>query len=69
MTSKIKRETEASLKTTLHNKARDQLEEQMTAFINRGGEVQQIPNGVSGQVYPAPRRQISLAKESPKAKT
>lgn len=42
--------------------ARRQLEEQMAAFLNAGGEIQQIPRGVSGQTYGS-SRQITISKK------
>lgn len=42
--------------------ARLALEEQMAAFLKSGGQVQQIPNGVSGQVYGG-SRQITIGKK------
>ncbi|MCM2319674.1 hypothetical protein D9M71_288940 [compost metagenome] len=42
--------------------ARQALEEQMAAFLKAGGEVQQIPRGVSGQVYGS-TRQITIGKK------
>lgn len=42
--------------------ARRTLEEQMAAFLKAGGEVQQIPRGVSGQVYGS-SRQITIGKK------
>ncbi len=42
--------------------ARRELEAQMAAFLKAGGEVQQIPRGVSGQTYGG-SRQITLGKK------
>lgn len=42
--------------------ARRELEEQMAAFLKAGGEVQEIPRGVSGQTYGS-SRQITIAKK------
>ncbi len=38
------------------------LEEQTAAFLASGGEIQQIPNGVSGQVQTSGPRHITLGK-------
>ncbi|MBN4053715.1 hypothetical protein JYT97_02400 [Haliea sp. AH-315-K21] len=38
------------------------LEKQMAKFLASGGEVQQIPNGVSGQVQTSGPRHITLGK-------
>lgn len=42
--------------------ARRELEEQMAAFLKAGGEVQQIPRGVSGQTYGSSRH-ITIGKK------
>jgi len=42
--------------------ARRELEEQMAAFLKAGGEVQQIPRGVSGQTY-GTSRHITIGKK------
>lgn len=42
--------------------ARRELEEQMAAFLKAGGEVQQIPRGVSGQTYGGSRH-ITIGKK------
>ncbi|UVE18947.1 hypothetical protein NVV93_06040 [Pseudomonas sp. LS44] len=41
---------------------RESLEAQMAAFLQSGGEIQEIARGVSGQVY-TPTRHISLGKK------
>lgn len=47
--------------------ARHLLEEQIAAFLQSGGQVQEIPNGVSGHTANSPRRnQISLGPKSSK---
>jgi len=38
------------------------LAEQMAAFLQAGGEIQQIPTGVSGQTQ-GPSRQITISKK------
>ncbi len=38
------------------------LADQMAAFLKADGEIQQIPNGVSGQTQ-GPSRQITLSKK------
>ncbi|SDH90975.1 hypothetical protein SAMN05216272_10494 [Pseudomonas panipatensis] len=42
---------------------RESLEAQVAAFLNSGGEIQQIAKGVTGQNYGAPSRHISLGKK------
>ncbi|MBO3275721.1 hypothetical protein [Pseudomonas schmalbachii] len=42
---------------------RESLEAQVAAFLNGGGQIQQIAKGVSGQNYAAPSRHISLGKK------
>ncbi|MCC6076881.1 hypothetical protein ACFPTX_04190 [Pseudomonas sp. GCM10022188] len=42
--------------------ARRELEEQVAAFLKSGGEVQQIPRGVSGQTY-GTSRHITIGKK------
>lgn len=44
--------------------ARLLIEEQMAAFLNRGGEVTQIPNGMSGQTAMLRQRPIAVEKKS-----
>jgi hypothetical protein len=39
------------------------IEEQTAAFLKCGGQVQQIPNGVTGQVNLAGPRHITLGKK------
>jgi hypothetical protein len=39
------------------------IEEQTAAFLKCGGQIQRIPNGVTGQTNLAGPRQISLAKK------
>ena len=38
------------------------IEEQTAKFLAQGGEIQQIPNGVSGQVQTSGPRHITLGK-------
>jgi len=45
--------------------ARKLIEEQTAAFLRDGGAIQQIPNGITGQVNLAGPRQIVLAKSGP----
>lgn len=40
------------------------LEEQMAKFLAGGGEIQQIPRGVSGQVTTSGPRHITLGKRN-----
>lgn len=47
--------------------ARLLIEEQMAAFLNRGGEVTQIPNGMSGQTIAIKPRPIVLEKKPAQA--
>lgn len=42
--------------------ARRLIEEQTAAFLELGGRIQHIPNGVSGHTYGAEPRPIALAK-------
>lgn len=44
--------------------ARRLIEEQTAAFLRRGGEIQNIPNGVTGQPNLVGPRQIVLAKKT-----
>lgn len=41
---------------------RESIEAQVAAFLQGGGEIQQVERGVSGQVW-TPSRQISLGKK------
>ena len=41
---------------------RESIEAQVAAFLQSGGEIQQVERGVSGQVW-TPSRQISLGKK------
>ncbi|MGI4838426.1 MAG: hypothetical protein ACRYF9_12470 [Janthinobacterium lividum] len=40
----------------------ESINEQIAAFLNKGGEIQQIAKGVSGQTF-TPSRHISLGKK------
>ncbi|KAF1054003.1 MAG: hypothetical protein GAK43_01134 [Stenotrophomonas maltophilia] len=42
---------------------RESLEAQVAAFLNGGGEIQQIAKGVSGQTHAAPSRHITIGKK------
>ncbi|MEO4047449.1 hypothetical protein AAFN46_10215 [Pseudomonas sp. CAU 1711] len=41
----------------------ESLEAQVAAFLNSGGEIQQVAKGVSGQDWKTPSRHISLGKK------
>ena len=43
----------------------ESLEAQVAAFLNSGGEIQQIAKGVSGQSWSAPSRHIVIGKKAP----
>ncbi|HEY3699424.1 MAG TPA: hypothetical protein VGK97_08840 [Spongiibacteraceae bacterium] len=47
-----------------HTDAQRSIDAQTAAFLKLGGKIQQIPNGVSGQVW-TPSRHIKLAKPQP----
>lgn len=55
-TTSAKRKPEPATETS------QSLAAQMAAFIKAGGEVQTIPNGVSGQTN-SPSRQITISKK------
>ena len=55
-TTSAKRKPEPATETS------QSLAAQMAAFIQAGGEVQTIPNGVSGQTN-GPSRQITISKK------
>lgn len=40
----------------------ESIDEQIAAFLSKGGEIQQIAKGVSGQTF-TPSRHISLGKK------
>ena len=42
---------------------RESLEAQVAAFLNSGGEIQQIAKGISGQSWSAPSRHITIGKK------
>lgn len=65
MSSKEKIDFMPSLR---ENKARNQIEDQISAFLKKGGEIQQIPNGVSAPQQNSYRQQISLGGNSKKKK-
>jgi hypothetical protein len=50
------------------NKARNQIEDQIAAFLKKGGEIQQIPNGISTAQHNVYRQQISLGTRDSKKK-
>lgn len=50
------------------NKARNQIENQIAAFLKNGGEIQQIPNGISTAQQNAYRQQISPGTRDNKKK-
>ena len=41
----------------------ESLDAQVAAFLNSGGEIQQIAKGVSGQSWSAPSRHIVIGKK------
>lgn len=47
--------------------ARRLIEEQTAAFLKLGGEIQHIPKGVSGQVYPAPAKVPFTKSKTPQS--
>lgn len=55
-TTSAKRKPEPASETS------ESLASQMAAFLKNGGEVQKIPNGVSGQTQ-GPSRQITISKK------
>lgn len=55
-TSSAKRKPEPASETS------QSLAAQMAAFVKSGGEIQKIPNGVSGQTQ-GPSRQITISKK------
>ena len=55
-TSSAKRKPEPASETS------ESLANQMAALLKSGGEVQKIPNGVSGQTQ-GPSRQITISKK------
>lgn len=50
------------------NKARNRIEDQIVAFLKKGGAIQQIPNGVSTAQQNSYRQQINLGGKSEKKK-
>jgi hypothetical protein len=50
------------------NKARNRIEDQIAAFLKHGGEIQQIPNGISTAQQNVYRQQISLGSRDNKKK-
>jgi len=48
-TSPAKRKTDAAVTSS------NAITQQIDSFLASGGEIQKIPNGVSGQTWPAPR--------------
>lgn len=44
-----------------HAESKRKIDTQTEDFLRQGGQIQQIPNGVSGQVW-TPSRHIKLAK-------
>lgn len=55
----------ASRKNTAQEKISEaSLEEQMAQFLAKGGKIQQIPLGVSGQVATTGPRHITLGKRN-----
>ncbi|MBE7375428.1 hypothetical protein [Pseudomonas lopnurensis] len=55
-TTSAKRKPEPATETS------QSLAAQMAAFLKAGGEIQNIPNGVSGQTQ-GPSRQITISKK------
>lgn len=52
----------AKTKQPSTNETRSSIDDQVEAFLKSGGQIQQIANGVSGQVFGGSRH-ISLAKK------
>jgi len=42
---------------------RESIEEQVQAFLAKGGEIQQVPKGVSGQTHTSGPKHITLGKK------
>ncbi len=53
-----------SRKKAAADASREDLAEQVAAFLKAGGKVQQIPTGVSGQTSTSGPRQIVLSHKS-----
>lgn len=52
----------------LDNKLRGEIDEQVSAFLKNGGQIQQVPNGASGSRAIVTRRQAELAKKTMREK-
>jgi len=50
------------------NKARPQIDDKIAEYLKKGGEIQQIPNGVSAPQPNSYRQQINLGSSSQKKK-
>jgi hypothetical protein len=59
----------ASEKTRVQHSSRAQLEKQIADFLKGGGEIQQIPNGMSANLSPASRQKPRPVKGSPPPKS
>ncbi|WP_447747543.1 hypothetical protein [Pseudomonas nicosulfuronedens] len=63
MTTKPSTRQKATPKAPAATATSEALDAQIAAFLNSGGEIQQIAKGVTGQNYGAPSRHISLGKK------
>jgi len=61
-TTAAKRKADAAVATS------KSIDNQIEAFLSSGGEIQQIPNGKSGQTYSSPRAGKPAAKPAVAAK-
>jgi len=50
------------------NKARPQIDDKIAEFLKKGGEIQQIPTGVSAPQQNSYRQQINLGSSAKKTK-
>ena len=57
-----KPKADAKAKQALASDIHLTIEAQTAAFLQRGGEIQRIPNGVSGQILTTGTRHITIAK-------
>ncbi|GAA5526140.1 hypothetical protein Maes01_02735 [Microbulbifer aestuariivivens] len=46
---------------------RESIEEQVKAFLSSGGEIQQVPKGISGQTNTSGPKHITLGNKKPRA--
>lgn len=68
MSRDTKTAAKPSDKAAVQNSARAQLDKQIADFLKGGGEIQQIPNGMSTSVSPASRQKPRPIKGSPPPK-